>query len=373
MSNEMRDLLHGAAASPSRPPDLQGAWKRGRRMRVQRRAVSGFGIVAVVALVSLGIASIVPNGNGSAPPATTPAGPAVCATPSTTVPIPSWAVDAQPPAGVPRLLSPDGNVLAVLFANPLTSPLAAGEGNNKVLWVVREPRGGQPLRITATLPGSRTVHDSFPANAGPGQVYPSGTDVPKPGCWHFALAWNGHHSSINLRYVAPPATTTTTTTVSPTTTTVPTSSAPPTTCQTANLALTLGPQIGSAGHFNYELQFRNVGTVACTMTGFPGVSFLDASNAQVGVPAQRNPLGYSTVTIAPGALGYAHLAVVDTSVQNCPATTAQAMRVYPPNETVPITIAVTGLQVCSSSTPGAGWGRDSGSAPERRWEPTARR
>jgi hypothetical protein len=89
------------------------------------------------------------------------------------------------------------------------------------------------------------------------------------------------------------------------------------------------------------------------MTGFPGVSFLDASGNQIGAPAQRNSLTYSAVTIAPGAIGYAHLAVVDTSVQNCPPATAHDIRVYPPNETASLTVAVSGLQVCSNQVPGA--------------------
>jgi Protein of unknown function (DUF4232) len=348
MSNEMRDLLRGAAASPTGPPDVKGAWRRGRRMRVQRRALSGFAIVAVVALVSLAIANIVPNDNGSVPPAShgQPA-PAVCAAPSTSTPIPSWARSARPPTSAPHVLAADGNVLAVLFANPPFSPPDPSR-NNKILWIVRQPRDGKPLVITATQPGSRTVHVSFPADSGPPEIYPSIIDVPKPGCWHFALAWNGHRSSMNLRYVSPPPTTTETTHTVP-----PTVPAAPTTCPTTNLALTLGPQTGSAGHFNYELQLRNTGTVACTMTGFPGVSFVDGSGNQIGVPAQRNTLTYSTVTIAPGAIGYAHLAVVDTSVQNCPAAPALAIRVYPPNQTAWLTVPVSGLQVCSNNTPGA--------------------
>jgi Protein of unknown function (DUF4232) len=358
MSNEMKDLLHGAAASPSGPPDVPGAWRRGRRMRVQRRALSGLAIVAVVALGSLAVADIVPNGGSSVPPATQAPAPAICSAPNTSTPIPSWARSAHPPAGVPRLLSSDGNVLAVLFSAPLSSP--PGDRGDKILWIVRLPRDGKPLVITATLPGTRAVHLTFPANSGPGEIYPSGVEMPKPGCWHFVLAWNGHGSSMNLRYVAPPptdketapATFSTTPTTSTTSTVAPTT-APPTTCATAHLALTLGPQIGSAGHFNYELQLRNVGSVACTMTGFPGVSFLDSSGSQIGVPAQRNTLTYSTVTIAPGATAYAHLAIVDTSVQNCPAAAAHEIRVYPPNETSSLTVALSGLQVCSNQTPGA--------------------
>jgi hypothetical protein len=352
MSNEMRDFLHGAAASPSGPPDVKGAWRRGRRLRVQRRALSGFAIVAVIALGSLAIAQIVPGDHGSAPVATNPPAPAVCATPDTTTPIPSWARSANPPTGVPRLLSPDGNVLAVEFGAPLASPPDAGR-NNKILVVVREPRDGKSLVITATRPGSRTVRATQPANSSPGEIYPMIVDVPDPGCWHFALAWNGHRSSIDLRYVSPPPATSTTVAPATSTSVAPPTSGAPTTCATSNLDLTLGPPIGSAGHVNYELAFLNAGTVACTMTGFPGVSFLDASGAPIGVPAQRNSLSYSTITLVPGTTAYAHLAAVDTRVQNCPAAAAHEIRVYPPNETTPFSVRVTGLEVCSNQTAGA--------------------
>jgi hypothetical protein len=40
-------------------------------------------------------------------------------------------------------------------------------------------------------------------------------------------------------------------------------------------------------------------------------------------------------------------------VQNCPPAAAHDIRVYPPNETASLTVAVSGLHVCSSSTPGA--------------------
>jgi len=125
MSNEMRDLLRGAAASPSGPPDLKGAWRRGRRMRVQRRALSGVAIVAVVALASLAIANIVPSDHDTVTPATNPP---VCSAPTTSTPIPSWARDANAPSDVPRLLSADGNVLAVVFADPISSPATRRSG-----------------------------------------------------------------------------------------------------------------------------------------------------------------------------------------------------------------------------------------------------
>jgi hypothetical protein len=354
MSNDLRGMLRGAAKVPSTDADVAGAWRRGRRMRIQRRALSGIAIVAVVALGAVGIANLLPSDNDKTPAArTTTPTPAGCATPTTANNLPSWTDSANPPSGVPHLVSPDGTVAAVLFGNPLT--VGPRDTSNKILWIVREPRDGQPLKITATSPGpdAKPVHATFPANSGPGEIYPSAVDVNEPGCWHFALAWNGHRSSINLAYVAvsTPASTATSTPATTATTAVPTppATAAPTTCNTAALGISISGPIGSAGHFNYEIQFRNNGGSACVMTGFPGVSYLDSAGHQIGSPAGRNSLPYAPLTLAPGATGYAHLSVTDPSVLGgCTATPVSRVRVFPPNETADARIGADGIKVCAT-------------------------
>lgn len=100
--------------------------------------------------------------------------------------------------------------LPYVIAHP---PIAAGflfvypthAGANapvKVLWVVRNPRDGSPLRISghplsATTP---TVQDMRPDNSGPGEIYPDGVNVPSPGCWQFDLRWGGNHTQVELNY-----------------------------------------------------------------------------------------------------------------------------------------------------------------------------
>jgi hypothetical protein len=171
-------------------------------------------------------------------------------------------------------------------------------------------------------------------NSGPGEIYPSIIDVPEAGCWHFALAWNGHRSVVALAYRSAGTPSPTTTTATPSTTaSTPLTSAPSgTTCRTANLSVSLGQPVGSAGHLNYEIAFRNNGASSCVMTGFPGVSFLDAAGHQTGNPAARNRLSYVPVDLAPGATAYAHLSVNDLGNPPCSAS-ARYIRVYPPNET----------------------------------------
>jgi hypothetical protein len=320
-------------------------------MRAQRLAVSGLAVVAIVAIAALGVATVLPDDREPVPPAGPgTAAPATCAVPSADVELPSWTDSANPPQGVPRLISPDGNVVAVVW-----SKLVAGERDdeqNKILWIMRQPRGGQALQITATLPESvTTVTADRPADSSPGEIYPSVVDVPAPGCWHFALDWNGHHSEINLAY-APAierksaAVTTSTTTTPPVT---------GTTCRTANLTVTLSAPNGAAGQVGLEIGFRNDGTTPCTMTGYPGVSFLDAAGHQIGVPAVRNPgVDYATVSVAPGETVYSLLQLTNPSMTNCPVSAPAKVRVFPPNETADVRIAANGLKLCATSA-SASW------------------
>jgi hypothetical protein len=74
---------------------------------------------------------------------------------------------------------------------------------NKVLWIVRFPREGHPLTITASqrTDRSQVVRISWPADSEPGEIYPSYVDLPKPGCWELSLAWGPHRASINIEVV----------------------------------------------------------------------------------------------------------------------------------------------------------------------------
>jgi hypothetical protein len=225
MSSDLRSVLHAAATVPATDANVTGAWNQGRRMRARRLAASGVAIVAIIALASAAVASIVPN-NGKSPivPATTPS------------------------------------------------------------------------KQTTTTTKRETTTTTIRRN---------------------------------------------------TTSTVVAAS----TCATANLTVTLGPPSGAAGSMGYELQFRNDSGAPCTMTGFPGVSFLDASGAPTGVSAGRNPVSYATVTVAPGSTAYALLIIGNPDNFGCPSALVQQVRVFPPNETTSVVIDTATIRICSNNTP----------------------
>jgi hypothetical protein len=161
-------------------------------------------------------------------------------------------------------------------------------------------------------------------------------------------------------------------TVPPSTTVAPTtvaSTAPPPTassttigtsrgvsgCSTSSLTIASGQPDGAGGSFAFGLTFTNSGLNTCSLFGFPGVSFVGSSGAQVGFPAARSSATPVVVTLQPGQNARALLVVPEPAVAACPAATAMDLRVYPPGQTASVIVPLPGLQaVCSSgAAPGS--------------------
>ncbi|MFG2054352.1 hypothetical protein ACGFI9_09985 [Micromonospora sp. NPDC048930] len=116
--------------------------------------------------------------------------------------LPDWA-DAgfSGDARIPHVFGAKGEIVAVLFAHPLTHNRTDG-ANNKILWVPRpataspDPTAPATLVITATLDGTDT-RATREVTGGPG---PSIIDLPQAGCWHLVLSWSGRTDTMDLRY-----------------------------------------------------------------------------------------------------------------------------------------------------------------------------
>lgn len=111
----------------------------------------------------------------------------------------AWA-DSSPGSGLPYAVASRDAAAAFMFADPLRAGHPTNP-SNKVLWVVRYPRNGKPLIIDARWGRDPSIHvrSRWPADSSPGEIYPSGIDLPHPGCWKLALTWGPHHASINLQ------------------------------------------------------------------------------------------------------------------------------------------------------------------------------
>lgn len=168
----------------------------------------------------------------------------------------------------------------------------------------------------------------------------------------------------------PTTTVTTTTAPSPTdsTTTAPISPSTPTTgtgvgtapgagltaCTSANLTASISTDAGggAAGSTYVSLVLTNKGTVACTLQGWPGVSFVgDGNGTQLGAAAQQDRASlHATVTINAGKTAIAPLRVTDAlnfPVSTCKPTTADGFRVYPPGEKYSMFIKDADFTACS--------------------------
>jgi Domain of unknown function (DUF4232) len=125
----------------------------------------------------------------------------------------------------------------------------------------------------------------------------------------------------------------------------------PAPCATSGLNVTLGASNGAAGSVYQTIVFTNTSGATCTLFGYPGVSLVSAPPyAQIGLAAQRSSTTpVTTVTLASGATASAVLRVVDAlnfGSATCGPTKAAFLRVFPPNQTVPVYLADTS-EICA--------------------------
>jgi hypothetical protein len=133
-------------------------------------------------------------------------------------------------------------------------------------------------------------------------------------------------------------------------------------CTSADLQASLGGGAGAGMSQNHTgLQLRNTGSSACTLYGYPGVSWVrGASGIQTGAAAvrQADPDGTeTTVTLAPGALASAPLDIVDAAVispSECKPVAVRGLRIYPPGQKAALFLslptAAGGYGECSLTT-----------------------
>jgi Protein of unknown function (DUF4232) len=124
-------------------------------------------------------------------------------------------------------------------------------------------------------------------------------------------------------------------------------------CTTAYLKALVGRGGVAAGGSYYPIELTNVSKSACTLYGFPGISFVTAvGGSQIGQSALENPIRpRRLVTLAPGKTASALLQVVNAEnypPHRCKPVTAHWLKVYPPGETSALYYGFTAL-ICSST------------------------
>jgi hypothetical protein len=123
-------------------------------------------------------------------------------------------------------------------------------------------------------------------------------------------------------------------------------------CHTGDLKLTLGKRGGATATKFQPLYFTNVAHHACTLHGYPGVSWVAGDDGhQVGDAFDRDAFNPKvTVTLAPGDVAYAILATHDVGMfpaGQCKPVSVRGYRVYPPDETKSVFVA-SATKACSA-------------------------
>jgi Protein of unknown function (DUF4232) len=133
-------------------------------------------------------------------------------------------------------------------------------------------------------------------------------------------------------------------------------------CTSAQLQASLGGGAGAGmSQDHIGLQLRNTGSSACTLYGYPGVSWVrGAQGLQTGAAAARQPDPNGTertVTLAPGAIASAPLDIVDAGVlgrSECRPVPVRGLRIYPPDSKdalfLPLPTPANGYGECSLAT-----------------------
>lgn len=140
-------------------------------------------------------------------------------------------------------------------------------------------------------------------------------------------------------------------TISPTESTA-SSSLPAGACATSQLRVELANEQGAAGSRLADLVFTNISGEGCTLAGFPGVSAVTGSDGtQLGPAATRETgIEAATVTLHPGAQARAAMKITNVGLfdqAQCQPQSADGLRVYPPENTDSLFVAVPGLEGCA--------------------------
>jgi hypothetical protein len=162
----------------------------------------------------------------------------------------------------------------------------------------------------------------------------------------------------NTNTTAPSSGSTAPTSPAPSASSSPTSSPPAqnaaANCVPSDLQAKLGQAQGAAGTFYQVIVFTNTSNAACSLYGYPGVSFVTGVGGHViGAPATRNTaIGDVLVTLQPGAEASTLVGVEDVGAlppSKCNVGKADWLQIYPPGDTGALYVQYS-AQVCTNAS-----------------------
>ena len=104
-------------------------------------------------------------------------------------------------------------------------------------------------------------------------------------------------------------------------------------CHTSELRAKVGGNDPGAGQENFPIVLTNASGRTCTVRGFPGAAFLNASGTQLGDDPQRESSSTATtVTLKPGQSAWAGLTFSNPEISGAKTATPSWLAVTPPDE-----------------------------------------
>ncbi|WP_156378161.1 DUF4232 domain-containing protein [Williamsia sp. Leaf354] len=122
-------------------------------------------------------------------------------------------------------------------------------------------------------------------------------------------------------------------------------------CRAADLVGTVTNRGGGTAGPEYgTLALTNTGSTACTVTGYPGVSFVgDGNGKQLGAAAVRDGSTVVTSSIAPRGVATARLEIAEAGdFPGCDQVRADGLRIYPPGDRDALFVRTTYFTACRS-------------------------
>ncbi|MBL1084433.1 DUF4232 domain-containing protein [Streptomyces actinomycinicus] len=124
-------------------------------------------------------------------------------------------------------------------------------------------------------------------------------------------------------------------------------------CHTSELRASVGRNDPGAGQENFPVVLTNRSARTCTLHGYPGAAFVDASGSQLGPDPTREPGSPVTVTLKPGKSAWAGLTFSNPGISGAKTATPAALLVTPPDEHDSLKAAWSGGEVPVSGSSSA--------------------
>ncbi|MDQ0810540.1 hypothetical protein QFZ63_002254 [Streptomyces sp. B3I7] len=116
-------------------------------------------------------------------------------------------------------------------------------------------------------------------------------------------------------------------------------------CHTSELAASLGANHPGAGQENFSVVLTNASHRTCTVRGYPGAAFTDASGKQLGPDPVRTGDTKTTIRLTPGHSAWAGVSFSNPELSEARTATPVSLLVTPPDERDHLSVRWTGGEV----------------------------